>query len=270
MGNRGNYRWHISCARPNLSSTSRAGPAANYRGISCACFGVCLGPNYVAPDQGKEPASSPESQRQDAKARKQLIKGTASGAEGYTFTVSPTNPDRSSYFPAIEKKYGQPMSFWFERMQEIADQKYADQIAYLRENHGFSQAHANAVVLYCRGSKSARRYDTVDQYLAQFDEVKQKTVRSIFAAIQSKFPNLELVIAWNQPMLKFGAHYVFGVTVLKNHILLAPWSTKVLADFSDQLAKYEVNKKTFKVPVDWKVNKKLLQDMVARRIKELE
>ena len=162
------------------------------------------------------------------------------------------------------------MSFWFERMQEIADRKYAEQIAYLRENHGFSQAHANALVLYSRGSKSARRYDTVEQYLAQFDEVKQKTVRSIFAAIQSKFPKLELVIAWNQPMLKLGTQYVFGTTVLKNHILLAPWSTKVLADFEDELAEYEVNKKTFKVPVDWKVNKKLLLDLVKARLAEVK
>ena len=27
-----------------------------------------------------------------------------------------TNPDRSSYFPAIEKKYGQPMSYWFDQI----------------------------------------------------------------------------------------------------------------------------------------------------------
>jgi hypothetical protein len=53
-----------------------------------------------------------------------------------------TNPDRASYFPAIEKKYGQPMSYWFDQMDEIADRKYPEQIAFLRENHGFSQAHA--------------------------------------------------------------------------------------------------------------------------------
>ena len=112
--------------------------------------------------------------------------------------------ERSSFFPAIEKKYGLPMSYWFERMQEIADQKYPEQIAYLRENHGFSQAHANALVLYSRGSTSSKKYDTVEQYLAQFDEVKRQTVLDVFSAITSKFPKLETVIAWNQPMLKLG------------------------------------------------------------------
>ena len=70
------------------------------------------------------------------------------------------NPDRSSYFPAIEKKYGQPMSYWFDQMDQIKDRKYQEQIDFLRENHGFSQAHANALVMYSRGSTSSRRYDT--------------------------------------------------------------------------------------------------------------
>ena len=62
-----------------------------------------------------------------------------------------SNPDRSSHFPAIEKKYGQPMSFWFDQIAEISARKYLEQIAYLRENFGFTQTHANALVLYARG-----------------------------------------------------------------------------------------------------------------------
>jgi len=183
--------------------------------------------------------------------------------------VAATNPNRASYFPAIEKKYGLPMSFWFERMREVAGQKYPEQIAYLRENHGFTQAHANALVLYSRGSTTAKRFNTVDEYLAQFDENKRKTVLNVFAAITSQYPKLETVIAWNQPMLKLGTQYVFGATVLKHHILLAPWSKDVLEAFSERLSAYEVNKKTFKIPVDWKVDKKLIRDMVAARIAEI-
>ena len=161
------------------------------------------------------------------------------------------------------------MSYWFERMAEIAGQKYPEQIAYLRENHGFTQAHANALVLYSRGSTSSKKYDTVEQYLAQFDEVRRQTVLDVFAAITSKFSKLETVIAWNQPMLKQDTQYIFGATVLKNHILLAPWSKDVLEAFAERLSGYEVNKKTFKIPVDWKVDKKLLRDIAAARISEL-
>ena len=133
-----------------------------------------------------------------------------------------TNPDRSSYFPAIEKKYGQPMSYWFEQMERVSGEKYPDQIAFLRENYGFSQAHANALVMYCRGSKTAHRVTTVDEYLAPFDETKQKTVRAILNAITSKYRKAETVIAWNQPMVRLdgqsastGIEFVFNAPVYR-------------------------------------------------------
>lgn len=87
-------------------------------------------------------------------------------------------------------------------------------------------------------------------------------------AIQNKFPKLELVIAWNQPMLKDGAKYVFGVSTTKNYLLIAPWSTDVLDEFRPRLTDYKVNKKTIQVPSDWKVDAKLLQQMVKAVIAE--
>lgn len=180
-----------------------------------------------------------------------------------------TSLKRDLFFPAIEKKHGLPMSYWFERMAELAGKKYPEQIAYLKENYGFSQSHANALVMFSRGSKSAKRFATVDDYLAQFDSVKKKTVRSIFRAITSKYPKLELVIAWNQPMLKFDGQYIFGVSVSRNHILLAPFSKHVLEKFAPKLTGYVVNKKTIQVSIDWKPDAKLLQSMAKARLAEV-
>ena len=176
------------------------------------------------------------------------------------------SPNRSSYFPAIEKRYGHPMSFWFERMAEISDRKYSEQIAYLREEHGFSQAHANALVLYSRGNTTSRRFSTLDDYLKGQEAPKPATVRAILGALQKAFPKLELVIAWNQPMLKYEGAYVFGVSVQKQHILIAPFDSEVLASLGPRLTGYQVNKKTVRVPVDWKVDAKLLRDMVKPQI----
>lgn len=179
--------------------------------------------------------------------------------------------DRASHFPAIEKKYGQPMSYWHDQMAEIADRKYPEQIAFLRENHGFSQAHANALVMYSRGSTSTKKYATVKDYLALHDATKQKTVKAIFKAIKTKYPEMKEVIAWNQPMLKLGDEYIFGINILKNHILIAPHDGgKILKDFAKQLEDYEVLQKTIRVPVDWKVDTKLVQDLATARIKALK
>jgi uncharacterized protein YdhG (YjbR/CyaY superfamily) len=178
------------------------------------------------------------------------------------------DPSREAHFPAIEKKYGEKMSYWFKAMKEVADQKYPEQIAYLRENYGFSQTHANALVMYSRGSTSARRFDTPAQYFKSIDPTQAKTIKAMIKAITEKHPDLELVIAWNQPMLRKGTFYVFGASVSKNHISIAPWSTEVLDKFRPKLSEYRVTKKMIAVPNDWDVDVKLLQAMAKARLAE--
>ena len=74
------------------------------------------------------------------------------------------------------------MSYWFSVMEEIADQKYPEQIGYLRENYSFAQAHANALVMYSRGSKSSRRFATPAEYFKVLEPKHANAVRAIFKA----------------------------------------------------------------------------------------
>ena len=180
--------------------------------------------------------------------------------------------DREKFFPAIEKKYGEKMAYWFAAMAKLKGKKYPEQIAYLRENYGFSQAHANAVVMYSRGSTSSKRHTTPAEYFKNIDPKQAKKVREIIKVITGKFPELELVIAWNHPMLKSGKEYVFGASVATHHILIAPWGN-VLKNFAPKFEKLEgvrVNKKTIAIPNDWEVDVKLLQSMIAARLKEIK
>lgn len=178
--------------------------------------------------------------------------------------------DRAAHFPAIEKKYGHPASYWLAQLTEFGGSKYPEQIAFLRQNHGFSQTHANALVMYHRGSTTSRRHESPEQYFSTLDSRTAMLVRRIFDAIATKFPELELVIAWNQPMFRLGNQYVFGLSVSRKHLTLNPFSTDVLIALSSRLKNYEVNKKTIKVPLDWKVDASLLRAIVRRRIAEIK
>ncbi|MTA35776.1 MAG: hypothetical protein F2571_02245 [Actinobacteria bacterium] len=160
------------------------------------------------------------------------------------------------------------MKYWFSVMAKLEGKKYPEQIAYLKENFGFSQAHANALVMYSRGSLSAQRFEKPSDYFKSISPEQAKTIKAMLKAIQTKFPKLELVIAWNQPMLKDGAKYVFGVSTTKNYLLIAPWSSDVLDEFRPRLTDYKVNRKTIQVPSDWKVDTKLLQQMVKAVLAE--
>jgi uncharacterized protein YdhG (YjbR/CyaY superfamily) len=143
-------------------------------------------------------------------------------------------------------------------------------MALLREGHGFSRAHANAVVMTHRGSSTTRRFPTPDDWFASVDPEAAATARAIFAAIQKRIRSLELVTAWNQPMLKAPSGYVFGLSAAKAHLTLNPFSESALADCADRLAGYRRAKQTFQVPFGWKVDSQLLVAMVRIRLAELE
>jgi len=178
------------------------------------------------------------------------------------------DPRREAHFPAIEKKYGEKMKYWFAVMAKLEGKKYPEQIAHLRENYGFSQAHANALVMYSRGSQSAQRFNSLTDYYKTITAGQTKTVQAIMRTIQGKYPKLELVIAWNQPMLRDGSKYVFGISATKGYLLMAPWSTEVLDEFRPKLTDYKVNKKTIQIPSDWEIDSKLLFQMVKARLAE--
>ena len=178
------------------------------------------------------------------------------------------DPRRESHFPSIEKKYGEPISHWLTIMAKIGGKKYPEQIAHLRVNYGFSQAHANALVMYSRGSTTAHRHESLSDYFKSIDPKQAKTVKAIFKAITTKYSDLEFVIAWNQPMLRQDKKYIIGVSVAKNHILINPFSNAVIEKFTPKFADLKVNKKTVALPNDWVVDAKLLQAMAKMRLAE--
>ncbi|ASF49047.1 DUF1801 domain-containing protein [Methylophaga nitratireducenticrescens] len=86
------------------------------------------------------------------------------------------------------------------------------------------------------------------------------------------FPELESKLAWNVPQICRGSDYVFGVSALKNHLALAPWSTEVMETFKARLETdgYVVKKNLFQVPSDWTIDKTLLIDLIKARLAELD
>ena len=55
----------------------------------------------------------------------------------------------ASYFPSIEKKYGQPISYWMTQLDSVRDARHMEQVAYLK-GLGMGHGHANAIVAVYR------------------------------------------------------------------------------------------------------------------------
>ena len=180
------------------------------------------------------------------------------------------DPSREAHFPAIEKKYGEKMAYWFKVMAKLDGKKYPEQIAHLKENYGFSQAHANALVMFSRGSESSQRFATPTEFYKSVTPQQAKTMKAIFKAITTKYPQVELVIAYNQPMVKLDKHYIFGASASKNHISIAPWDQDVLHEFAPKFKEGNALKKTIQLPIDWDVDAKLLLAMIKASLSALK
>jgi uncharacterized protein len=117
----------------------------------------------------------------------------------------------------------------------------------------------------------ASRFNSLEDYLASLDPRKAKIISAIMELILTQFPELEVKISWNVPQIHRNGKYVFGISALKNHLVLAPWSARVIERFQSRLEQqgYVVRKNLFQIPVDWEMDTELLNDLVRARLAEL-
>lgn len=54
----------------------------------------------------------------------------------------------ASYFPSIEKTYGQPVAHWFALIDGLGERRHMEYVAWLKSEHGLGHGHANALVAY--------------------------------------------------------------------------------------------------------------------------
>lgn len=55
----------------------------------------------------------------------------------------------ASYFPSIEKKYGQPVAHWLALIAtQAGSRKHMEIVSWLKTEHGLGHGHANALVAY--------------------------------------------------------------------------------------------------------------------------
>jgi uncharacterized protein YdhG (YjbR/CyaY superfamily) len=114
------------------------------------------------------------------------------------------------------------------------------------------------------------RFNSVKEYLASLnDPTKERTISSIIDFILKQYPGLESKISWNVPTIHKSGKYVVGIAAYKHHLTFSPWSPQVMSDFKPRLAKFVVFKNCFQIPVDWKIDPKLVKDLVEARLAEL-
>jgi len=66
----------------------------------------------------------------------------------------------ASYFPSIEKTYGQPITHWLDLVQQQAGMAHMQIVTWLKEAHGLGHGHANTIVAHARAETAKKGTDT--------------------------------------------------------------------------------------------------------------
>lgn len=60
-----------------------------------------------------------------------------------------------SYFPSIEKTYGQSIDHWLSIIDGMKEKKHSEMVAVLKAEHTMGHGHANALVAHYRAGNPA-------------------------------------------------------------------------------------------------------------------
>lgn len=71
-------------------------------------------------------------------------------------TTDETPKGPASYFPAIEKKYGHPISHWLDLVNQVKDmKKHMEIVSWLKTEHQMGHGHANAIVAHALSTSTS-------------------------------------------------------------------------------------------------------------------
>jgi len=102
-------------------------------------------------------------------------------------------------------------------------------------------------------------------FLNQIDDTDQRQrVEQIFEHISTRFPQLESVIKWNQPMFADHGTFIIGFSAAKNHLAVAP-EMVALNRFEDEIHKAGYQRTNQILKIQWKdeVDFDLLERIIA-------
>ena len=116
---------------------------------------------------------------------------------------------------------------------------------------------------------AASDFKSVDEYIASQPEAARDTLERVRRAIREAVPKAEETISYKIPTYKIRGDAALYFAGWKRHYSLYPASERLVAEFREELAPYEVNKGTIRFPLSQPVPVKLIARIAKFRAKEV-
>jgi len=113
-------------------------------------------------------------------------------------------------------------------------------------------------------------FKSVDEYIASQPENVRDVLIRVRGTIRKALPDAEEVISYQIPAYKMHGSTVIYFAGWKQHYSMYPANARLVADFKDDLAPYEVNSKgTIRFPLSQPVPVRLIGRIAKFRAKEV-
>src|SRR5688572_19081278 len=113
-------------------------------------------------------------------------------------------------------------------------------------------------------------YKSVDEYIASQPKAVQAVLKRVRGIIRKAVPQTEEVISYQIPAYKLPGGAVIYFAGWKEHYSLYPSSDSLVAEFKDELARYELSKGTIRFPLSEPVPVKLIERIAKFRARVAE
>ena len=99
------------------------------------------------------------------------------------------------------------------------------------------------------------------------DPLHRERTEEVLTWINNKYPNLEKVVKWNQPMFTDHGTFIIGFSVSKKHLAVSP-EEQTISHLEDEIMKtgYSYTKGLIRIPWNGPVDYTLLEKMIEFNI----
>ena len=111
--------------------------------------------------------------------------------------------------------------------------------------------------------------ESVPAYIARFPRAVQAALKRVRRSIRRAAPAAEEVISYQIPAFKLHRKPVLFFAAWKEHLSIYPSNARLVAEFKEELAKYERSKGTIRFPLSDPIPAKLIERIARFRAKEI-
>jgi uncharacterized protein YdhG (YjbR/CyaY superfamily) len=107
------------------------------------------------------------------------------------------------------------------------------------------------------------KFATLKEFYASLPQDQEQAIRRLVDFVATNYPDLELLLAWNQPMFRLGKKYLIGFMPTKKHINLLTISDDAINHLAAELKGYRHGTRSISLPFDWKIDQELIAKVIA-------